>query len=449
MTRKRKFLLAGLVLVVVVGGGAVGAYWYERPMLLTGTGYAAHNACALHAIADRDDAKDDLPPNPLVPVLRTSITDDGTAAKASILGVLAPQKAWATPGYGCTVASRRPMGLPSPTVVPAANNPYAALPLTISTDAAVTKALADGFGDDLGADDKADLGTRGVVVLKDGKLVAERYADGFGITTPQLGWSMTKSVTNLMVGRLVQQGKVSLDDDHLRPEWTDGRADITIRELMQMTSGLSWDETYDLGTPITQMLYREPDMAGYVASRSLAQTPGSYLQYSSGSTTLLCSIVTKDDGGADALRREVFAPLGLSSAVLEVDGVGTPVCGSYMWATPRDWASVGELALQDGVWNGTRLLPAAWMAQSTKAVDTKVEPGSDGYASGWWSNTRADGSVIDSRLPTDTFYADGHDGQYVVVVPSQHLVVARLGFTPTRDDDRVMTMTSELVDALR
>ncbi|PJI91107.1 serine hydrolase domain-containing protein [Luteimicrobium subarcticum] len=448
LTRARKLLLAAAIVLVVVIGGAVAAYWYERPMLLTGTGYAAHNACALHEIAGRDDASDDLPPNPLVPVLRSEITDDGTAAKASILGVLAPQKAWANPGYGCTVADKPPTGLPSPTTVSAANNPYTSLPLTTSTDDAVTAALADGFGDDLAADDRADLGTRGVVVLQDGKLVAERYADGFSATTPQLGWSMTKSVTNLLVGRLVEQGKVGLDDDHLRPEWTDDRADITIRELMQMTSGLSWDETYDLGTPITQMLYGEPDMAGYVASQKLAHTPGSYLQYSSGSTTLLCSVVTQDDGGADAPRREVFAPLGLSSATLEVDGVGTPVCGSYMWATPRDWATVGELALQDGVWDGTKLLPTGWMAQSTQAVDTTVEEGSDGYASGWWSNTRADGSVIDDRLPADTYYADGHDGQYVIVVPSQKLVVARLGFTPTRDDDRVMTMTSELVDAL-
>ncbi|WP_062298858.1 serine hydrolase domain-containing protein [Demequina maris] len=446
MPRIRTILLAGAATVAV---GITAAYWYERPLLVTGTGYAAHNACALEAIAGRDDAADDLPPNPLVPVMRTEVASDGSGASAGVFGVLAGQDAWATVGYGCTLASERPTGLPEPTAVTADANPYAASPLVTSDDAAVADALAYGFGDDLGEEERAALGTRGVVVLKDGALVAERYADGFGPETPQLGWSMTKSVTNLLVGRLVEQGEVSLDDDHLVDAWTDERSAITIRQLMQMTSGLEWDETYDLGTPITRMLYLEPDMGAYVASQELAHSPGSYLQYSSGSTTLLCDVVTDGRGGADLPRRELFAPLGLGSAVLEADASGTPVCGSYMWATPREWASVGQFVLQDGVWDGERLLPEGWMAASTVAVDTEIEPGSDGYASGWWSNTRADGSVIDEELPADTYFASGHDGQKVVVVPSEGVVIARLGFTPEADDNRIVAMAGALVDAVR
>ncbi|MEN0128697.1 MAG: serine hydrolase [Brevundimonas sp.] len=446
MSRTRKIVLSVTAVVVVA---LVAGYWYERPLLLTGTGYAAHNACALHTIAGRDDASDDLPPNPLVPVLRTKLTDGGTAATSSILGVLARQRAWETQGYGCALADKRPTALPAPTTVTSAANPYTDLPLTPGSSAAVDAALDNAFGDDLDADGRAALGTRGVVVLKNGKLVAERYADGFDQGTPQLGWSMTKSVTNLMVGRMVAQGQVSLDDDHLRSEWTDERADITLRQLLQMTSGLSWDETYSLGTPITRMLYLEPDMGRYVASRPLAHTPGSFLQYSSGSTTLACAIVTKDRGLADAPRREVFAPLGLSSAVLEADAAGTPVCSSYMWATPRDWASIGQFALQGGAWGGKQLLPTGWMADSTKAVDTTVEPGSDGYATGWWSNARPDGSVVEQGLPADAYFAEGHDGQWVVVVPSEQLVVARLGFTPEADDDRVVSTAAALVTALR
>ncbi|WP_062529583.1 serine hydrolase domain-containing protein [Demequina rhizosphaerae] len=446
MPRIRTIVLAAAATVAV---GVTAAYWYERPLLVTGTGYAAHNACALEAIAGRDDAAADLPPNPLVPVMRTSVASDGSAASAGILGALANQEAFATDGYGCTLAAEPPVGLPAPTVVTADANPYAALPLATSDDAAVTSALAHGFGDDLGAEERDALGTRGVVVLKDGALVAERYADGFGPETPQLGWSMTKSVTNLLVGRLVEQGEVSLDDDHLVPSWTDERSAITVRQLMQMTSGLDWDETYDLGTPITRMLYLEPDMGAYVASQELAHAPGAYLQYSSGSTTLLCDVVTEGRGGADLPRRELFAPLGLASAVLEPDASGTPVCGSYMWATPREWASIGQFVLQDGVWDGERLLPEGWMASSTLPVDTEVEPGSDGYASGWWANTRADGSVIDEELPADTYFASGHDGQKIVVVPSEGVVIARLGFTPAADDNRIVSMAAEVVAALR
>lgn len=445
MRRSRKILLIATAVVLVL---LVGGYWYERPLLLTGTGYAAHNACALDAIAGRGDPGDDLPDNPLVPVLRTK--QDGSATKASVLGVLAKKQAWATPGFGCTIADERPE-LPEPTRVNSLGNPYAPVivPATDPTiDPAIAAALDKGFGTDLSAKSRKALGTRAIVVLKDGKLVAERYADGFSATVPQLGWSITKSVTNLLVGRLVHEGSVSLDDDHLRPEWKDQRATITVRQLLQMTSGLHWDETYSLGTPITKMLYTEPDMGAYAASQELDHAPGTYLQYSSGSTTLLCSVLAKDRGGADFPRRTLFAQLGLASAVLEPDASGTPVCSSYMWATPRDWAAIGQFALADGVWGGTRLLPEGWIAESTRAV--AAEKNEDpGYATGWWANTRADGTLFAPEIPADAFFGQGHDGQWLMVVPSEKLVVVRLGFTPTERDERVTSMTADLIAALR
>jgi len=356
--RRVSLVVVGLLVLAAAGG-----YGWQRPLLLTGTGYAAHNACALAAVAGRGDPEADLPPNPLVPVLRTSTRPDG--ATSSILGVLATQTAWAHDGFGCTLDDRRP-DLPQSTVVDATGNPYTDAP----TAAAAQDVLDYAFGTDLPAADRAELGTRAVVVLKDGRLVAERYAPGFGPTTPQLGWSMSKSVTDLLVGRLVQEGEVSLDDDHLRPEWDgDRRATITVRQLLQMTSGLAWDETYALNTPITRMLYLEHDMGGYAAAQELAHDPGTYRQYSSGSTTLLCSVLAARTGlGANLPRDLLFGPLGLSSAVLEPDAAGTPVCSSYLWATPRDWAAVGQFALDDGVWNGQRLVPAGWLAESTKAV---------------------------------------------------------------------------------
>lgn len=438
----------GKVLGIVLGSVLVlaliavtGVYWWQRPMLLTGTGYAAHNACAVSLIAGRDNPEADLPDNPLVPVLNTSVNDAG--AQSTVLGVFARQSAWFTPGFGCTVAGQAPT-LPAATSVTADANPYTSAAAPTPSDE-VQAALDHAFGSDLDEAGRAALGTRGIVVLKDGELVAEQYAPGFDASTPQLGWSMTKSLTNLLVGRLVAQGEASLDDDHLRPEWTDGRASITIRNLLQMTSGLQWDETYDLGTPITRMLYLEPDMGGYVASLPLAHEPGTYLQYSSGSTTLLCSILAPGRGGADWPRTELFAPLGLASMTLEPDGAGTPVCSSYAWATPRDWAAVGQFALLDGVWNGERLLPEGWMAESVKAVDVQSEE--DGYASGWWANQRPDGSLVYASLPADAYMAIGHDGQWIVVVPSEQLVVTRLGFTPDADE-RVVELVADLIRAL-
>ena len=432
-------VLGGLVAVVLVA--VVGAYWWQRPMLLTGTGYAAHNACAVTHVAGRDNPDADLPSNPLVPVLRTAT--DPAGAQTTILGVLSRQRAWLTEGFGCTVAGEAPQ-LPDPTPVDAAANPYANAAAPAPTPA-VEAALDTAFGADLDDPGRAALGTRGVVVLKDGRLIAERYADGFTAATPQLGWSMAKSLTNLLVGRLVAKGEVSLDDDHLRPEWTDERAGITLRHLLEMTSGLTWDETYDLNTPITRMLYLEPDMGRYVASQPLAHTPGTQQLYSSGNTNLLCSVLAPDRGGADWPRRYLFAPLGLASMVMEPDGAGTPVCSSYAWATPRDWAAVGQFALDDGVWDGERLLPEGWMADSVRAVD--VQTAETGLASGWWANQLPDGSLRYPSLPADTFWASGHDGQWLAVVPSERLVVARLGFTPDVDS-RVVDLTAALVAAL-
>ena len=437
----------GIVIAVLLLAG-VGGYWYARPLLLTGTGYAAHNACALASIAGREEINADLPPNPLVPYL--VINDEGADGEASVLGLLARQRAWYTEGVGCTLAPADP-GWAAVTPVDPGPNPLLDVPAPTGTGS-VSASLARAFGDDLDHLERERLGTRGVVVLHKGKLIAERYADGFTAKTPQLGWSMGKSVTNLLLGRLVQQGVVHPSDDDLRPEWADGRRAITIDQLSRMTSGLAWDETYDLGTPITRMLYLEPDMAAYVASLPSAHQPGSYQQYSSGSTNLLCKVLAERAGSVPgtALQRELFGKLGLSSAVWEPDATGTPVCSSYLWATPRDWAVLGQLALQDGVWNGEQLLPPGWMKQSTtvEAVSQTEDPG---YAAGWWANRLPDGSLVRESLPADAYWASGHDGQRVYVVPSADLVVVRLGFSPDVESDDLRTdpLVAELIAALR
>ena len=441
----RRVIVIVAVTALVLIAAFAGVYLWQKPILLTATGYAAHNACAVTSLAGRDDPETDLPPNPLVPYLQVDAGDD--EATGSLLGQLAHQTAWFTEGFGCTLAGERPeLGEASP--IAAGANPFSDAP-TPAPIPEIDEAIARAFGDDLPDPVAAGLGTRAVVIVKDGELVAERYADGFDATTPQLGWSMSKSVTGLLAGVLVQQGVVSLGDDHLRPEWTDDRAGITIEHLLRMTSGLEWDETYDLGTPITRMLYLEPDMGAYAASLPLAHDPGTVQLYSSGSTTLLCDILAERTGlGADLPRQTLLEPLGLSSAILEPDAAGTPVCSSYLWATPRDWAAIGQFALQNGEWNGEQLLPEDWMEQSLTVPD--IEQTDDpGYGMGWRVNTLPGGSLRWPGLPEDTFYASGHDGQKLLVVPSEDLVVARLGFSPEFGDEAsVVQLVDEAIAAL-
>ena len=440
------FRVVGVLLVVLIAAG-IGGYFYAKPLLLTGTGYAAHNACAVTLVAGRDEPDDDLPPNPLVPYLTGYVNKAGRSATSHVLLTLASQKAWYTRGFGCTVGAERP-NLGSATKIEADLNPLSAAPPP-ETAPEVADAIGRAFGDELGSAQQRALGTRAVVVLKDGQLVGERYAAGFSEATPQLGWSMAKSVTNLLVGRYALDGRVTVEDAALRPEWTDGRSSITVDQLMRMTSGLTWDETYALGTPITQMLYAQDDMAAFAASQPLAHQPGSYQQYSSGSTNILCAVLTElpDVADADFPRRDLFARLGLASATWEVDGAGNPVCSSYLWATPREWATLGQLALQDGVWGEDRLLPEGWMAQSTTATPV-ARSEEQGYAAGWWVNRQANGELVAPGLPEDAYWAQGHDGQRLYVVPSQGLVVVRLGFTPEVDDVRTDRLVADLIKAM-
>ncbi len=416
-------------MVAVVGAGA-----YARPLLETGTGYAAHNACAVAFVADRgeDAADDDLPPNPLVPLLRTSV-DDGSAS-SSVLGLFR-QTAWYADGLGCVLAPDRP-DLAAPDTVAPDTWPQVAPDRRL--DAAVDRAFAE------------PLGTRAVLVLADGRLVAERYADGFDEGTRQLGWSMGKSVTSAMVGRLVADGRLEVGDADLRPEWRDdGRREISVEDLLRMSSGLAWDETYGLGTPVTEMLYASGDMGAYAASQPLEEPPGTVQEYSSGSTNVLCDVLQERTGlGTDLARELVLEPLGMSSAVLEPDADGGLVCSSYLWATPRDWARFGQWWLQDGQWQGRQLLDPAFVRWSTTPVELAGED--EGHAAHWWVNRRPDGSTRDARLPADAYWAAGHDGQRVVVVPSAGVVVVRMGFDPTREGDElgVEDLVADVVDAL-
>jgi CubicO group peptidase (beta-lactamase class C family) len=185
-------------------------------------------------------------------------------------------------------------------------------------------------------------GTKAVVVLHDGRVVAERYASGYGVDTPMLGWSLTKSVTNALVGILVRQGRLALSVPAPVAAWrnpSDRRHPITIEQLMRMTSGLALDETNSGFDPSSRMLFTEPDMAAVAEAASLAAPPGSRYHYSSPSTLILSRIVTDAVGGrAEDVRRlaetELFGPLGMRRVTLEFDAVGTPIGSSYMCTPP-------------------------------------------------------------------------------------------------------------------
>lgn len=433
---RRAVLVVGVLIVAL----AIGAAWYLAPIGPIATGYAAQVGCGVHLIADRpvDEVIPELPDNPLVPLLRVESPGDGTF-HADLLG-LYDSVAVQTEDGGCrlvdpddaaALASTDPrpvQGGADDLTVP--SDPTAAATAAGFETAALTAAVDGAFTEDDAPD--TEVGTRAVVVVHDGTVVAERYADGFDADTPLLGWSMGKSVANAIAGTMVRDGLVTLDDSALWPGWsddpTDARVDITLDHLLTMTDALAFEEVYDPDTDATRMLFRPGDTAAYAAEQPLVGTPGRVWSYSSGTTNLLCDVLARAEGGdpSTLAARRVFAPLSMTSAVMGTDTSGDPVCSSYGYATARDWARFGQLYLQDGVWAGDRLLPVGWVDDTTTPVDLPTE---NPYGAQWWLNTDADGTTRMPSVPGDAFWASGNEGQHVVVLPSDDLVVVRLGLT--------------------
>jgi CubicO group peptidase (beta-lactamase class C family) len=281
--------------------------------------------------------------------------------------------------------------------------------------------------------------TKAVIVVRDGEVIAERYAPGYGIATPLPGYSASKSIINAMLGILVREHKLTVEQRAPVAAWSDAndpRHAITIDELERMTSGLALDETGSPQSPVSKMLYLERDMANYAESAGLEATPGRVWNYSSGNTLILSRLIRDAVGGhtRDVLgfaRRELFAPLGMRHVTMEFDATGTPVGSTYILAPARDWARFGMLYLDDGVVGGQRILPEGWVTySSTPTLESD-------YGAGFWVNRGNNRHAVGRRrggMPADAFYASGILGQRVVIIPSQRLVITRFGAAQDWDD---------------
>jgi CubicO group peptidase (beta-lactamase class C family) len=284
--------------------------------------------------------------------------------------------------------------------------------------------------------------TRAVVVMKDGRIIAERYADGIGVDTPLLGFSATKSVISALIGILVRDGKLTVDQPVPIAAWQDPhdpRHAITVDQLLRHTAGLALGSSLQASLmsalePVNRMKYVESDMASYAESIPLETAPGQAWNYHDGNYVILSHLIRDAAGGhaADVMRfahRELFDPLGMRNVVLEFDAAGTPKGSGEMLASARDWARFGQLYLDDGVVGGRRILPEGWV----KYAASPTPHAWVGYGAGFWTNLGNSYGArfrVDHGWPRDAFLAKGTIGQYVIVVPSQRLVIVRLGRSP-------------------
>jgi CubicO group peptidase (beta-lactamase class C family) len=273
--------------------------------------------------------------------------------------------------------------------------------------------------------------TKAVVVVRDGRIIAERYAPGIGIETPLPSFSMTKSVVNALLGVMTQQGLTSPSLPAPIPEWhgaDDPRREIEVGHLMRMTSGLALDEIDDDPSNPSEQMFQHNDMAAFAVKAPLIAAPGTRWAYSSATTQILARIIREGTGGPEQSLgfawRELFNPLGMRNVTLEFDGSGTLQGANNMLASARDWARFGLLYLNDGKIGDKHILHPEWVEFIRwTTLDTD-------YAAGFWTNRSEHPNAVGrvrAGIPRDAYYASGNLGQRCVIIPSQHMVVVRMG----------------------
>jgi len=313
----------------------------------------------------------------------------------------------------------------------------------------------DALVDELFADTDRYQTTYAVVAVHHGRIVAERY-DGalpnwvgddipVGPDTPLLSWSMAKSMLHAAVGIVVGDGRLDIDAPGLVPEWADDeRAAITLPDLLAMRDGLAWNEDYvDAGgSQVIEMLFGDGqhDVGAFARARALAVPPNTRFNYSSGTTNVVSGIVADRVGRGDAyvafLRDRLFAPIGMATAQPTLDAAGLWVASSYVHATAEDFARFGYLYLRDGTWDGTRILPEGWV--DTGRLLRSIDPDDGrGYGWQWWVTDDAHG----------TFWANGYEGQSILVSPANDLVVVRIGRTDAAHGGHLFDWRARVVDA--
>jgi len=267
--------------------------------------------------------------------------------------------------------------------------------------------------------------TRAVLVIYKDHIIAEKYENGFDKKSLMHGWSMTKSFASTMYGILQRKEGFDLNSITGLKKWkNDERSNITYRNLLEMNSGLEWDEAYFNISDVTKMLYLTDDMGQLQIDKPLVGLPNETWNYSSGTSNLLSGPLLREQFNShqeylDFWYEELLDKIGMHSAIVEVDQVGNYIGSSYAWATTRDWAKFGLLYLHEGNWNGEQVLDSSFV----KYVAAPTNSSEGRYGAQFWLNAGA----YFPDAPLDIYYSSGFKGQYVFIIPSENLVIVRTG----------------------
>lgn len=440
------------IIILIIIGTVVGLFnIYLKPMLPILTGYAAKNLCSCVFVAGIDESQaksEDLGFSPIT--LATASVDYATKSATANAWGLSERRAIYREGLGCVLINEIPEAtLASQSFTPSRTPQDSLLHWFSINDTIevindqqreeIEQIIAQTFIED---DAEKLKNTRAVVVLYKGQLIVEKYAEGINKDTRLLGWSMTKSLTATMIGLLHQDGQLDINAPAPIASWQgDNRSSITTKNLLNMSSGLSFWENYEERSDANIMLWESDSMGGYAMSQQLEGKAGSPWYYSSGTTNILATMARQffnsQSEYLDYLNTRVFDKIGAYSMLIEPDGSGTYVGSSFGWATARDWARVGQLYLNKGQWAGEQILDPEWInfVKSPTA-------GSDGWYGGhFWLN--AGGRYPDA--PRDIYSMDGFQGQRVFIIPSEDMVIVRLGLTYNEPDFDFNALLSDII----
>ncbi|MDD9946474.1 MAG: serine hydrolase [Myxococcales bacterium] len=377
-----------------------------------------------------------------------------------------PRAAIFRPGLGCTVLPPKtsedelraqpftalPASAPSPAVAwPHGEGAAEPARLSAAGKRLIKRHAKTIFGE-TSEDLKLRQNTTALLVAQDGALVYERYGNGYTRDQPQLGWSMTKSLTAMIAGALARDGELSLDGPVGLPRWKGTPKErITWRHLLNMAPGLAWFEGYGGASDATEMLFSQADQGAWAADRPLTSEPGAIFTYSTGFSNIAMLRMRQLLGGShqalyEYYQKRIFAPLGIRGGVIEPDASGTPVGGARGFLRPVDWLRLGQLIVDRGSWQGQQLLPREYVAYLTSPSPASPEYG----GSLWLPAAKAVPKRTRSKLPQDLAFFAGHLGQFTVIVPSKRLVVVRMGVAlrKRQGEDPVLGHTLELVASL-
>lgn len=456
-----KFLKYAVYLILFAIVGAVGWVIISPPDLFrVGSNYSAKIICSNYFLANRDpdhvlEVDVQAPGHPVLRLMQAEVDTSSAMVKTGLFGFIAEGMAVYRKGFGCTPVPDRDLNavaqVPTPSAI-AAPNEQLDWPNGSRNSTPASPKLEAVLADE----ELAGPGVRAIVIVKDGKIVGERYVEGFGPQTPMLGWSMAKTVTAALVGRLIKDGQVDLEADNLFTHWAqDNRSKIKLSDLLGMASDLEWNESYGAVSDVTRMLFLSPDMASLASNPPLNNQSGSeigtHYNYSSGTSVIIARYLQdQQPNAAEGLllaHNQLFEPLGMSTAVIEPDARGTLTGGSYMYASPRDWARMGQFLLQKGKWQGEQLLPEGyvdWM------IETHPAHWKGRYGRGHvWLTPPGSGRPGDNpEFKHKAFWMAGHDSQSVGILPDEGLVIVRLGLTPSKLLYKPAKLANAVVEAL-